>query len=180
MNMIRLSGGNGDFSRIIPGVSVRAQRTAIRTIAYDRSHPESRPLQRDSESGGHNARIHPTGEDLLHRKTGSRPVHSTGHRGFPAASPAHVWAFRPTGQGLQTSCAYVPSYNLYARESDLRLDHHVNNKLEAEPWECLRSCFGAKPTLSAHCVISHGMYIFIYLWLVSIWGLAWFSCARGG
>jgi hypothetical protein len=54
----------------------------------------------------------------LHRKTGSRPVHSTGHRGFPAASPAHVWAFRPTGQGLQTAvCTYLASQPL--RESDL-------------------------------------------------------------
>ena len=52
----------------------------------------------------------------LHRKTGSRPVHSTGHRGFPAASPAHVWAFRPTGQGLQTELCRTYLY-LQPRES---------------------------------------------------------------
>ena len=54
----------------------------------------------------------------LHRKTGSRPVHSTGHRGFPAASPAHVWAFRPTGQGLQTAVRTY-FYSQPLRESDL-------------------------------------------------------------
>ena len=61
--MILLPGGNGDFSRIIPGVSVRAQRMAVQLTALRSVSSGVETSSADNESGGHNARIYPPGED---------------------------------------------------------------------------------------------------------------------
>ena len=142
--MILLPGGNGDFSRIIPGVSVRAQRMAVQLTALRSVSSGVETSSADNESGGHNARIHLPGEDYTGRLAQDQCTAQGPAIPMQSPQPTCGPPFLPNRREAVT---YVPFSNNLASERSYLIGTIMNGttKLEAQSEECLRSCSGRSP-----------------------------------